>query len=247
MNEIRIEGGNPLTGEVRIQGSKNAALPMMAAALLHKGKSVLHHCPKIADVFVMEEILRELGMQIRHEGDTLTLDPAHVEKTEIDCCEGQKMRSSVILLGSLLGRFKNASVPHPGGCVIGERPIDLHLYALERLGAVFEEKEGVLTARTDGLVGSTIHFPKVSVGATQNAVLASVLARGTTHLEGCAREPEVVWLCRFLNACGARIEGTGSDTLTITGVEELHGTEFTVPADRIVAGTYVCACAATRG
>ena len=148
MNEIRIEGGNPLTGEVRIQGSKNAALPMMAAALLHKGKSVLHHCPKIADVFVMEEILRELGMQIRHEGDTLTLDPAHVEKTEIDCCEGQKMRSSVILLGSLLGRFKNASVPHPGGCVIGERPIDLHLYALERLGAVFEEKEGVLTART---------------------------------------------------------------------------------------------------
>ncbi len=123
MNEIRIEGGNPLTGEVRIQGSKNAALPMMAAALLHKGKSVLHHCPKIADVFVMEEILRELGMQIRHEGDTLTLDPAHVEKTEIDCCEGQKMRSSVILLGSLLGRFKNASVPHPGGCVIGNAPL----------------------------------------------------------------------------------------------------------------------------
>lgn len=113
MNEIRIEGGNPLTGEVRIQGSKNAALPMMAAALLHKGKSVLHHCPKIADVFVMEEILRELGMQIHHEGDTLTLDPAHVERTEIDCCEGQKMRSSVILLGSLLGRYHSASVPHP--------------------------------------------------------------------------------------------------------------------------------------
>lgn len=247
MNEIRIEGGNPLTGEVRIQGSKNAALPMMAAALLHKGKSVLHRCPMIADVFVMEEILRELGVQIQHEGDTLTLDPSHVRKTEIDCCEGQKMRSSVILLGSLLGRYHSASVPHPGGCVIGERPIDLDLYALERLGAVFEEKEGVLTARTEGLVGNTIHFPKVSVGATQNAVLASVLASGITRLEGCAREPEVVWLCRFLNACGARIEGTGSSVLTITGVEELHGTEFTVPADRIVAGTYVCACAATRG
>ena len=158
MNEIRIEGGNPLTGEVRIQGSKNAALPMMAAALLHKGKSVLHHCPKIADVFVMEEILRELGMQIHHEGDTLTLDPAHVERTEIDCCEGQKMRSSVILLGSLLGRYHSASVPHPGGCVIGERPIDLHLYALERLGAVFEEKEGFLWPGQMGLLGTPYIF-----------------------------------------------------------------------------------------
>lgn len=220
---------------------------MMAAALLVEGKCVLKNCPRIADVRIMEEILRKLDVKTRWLGDTLLLDTANAEGTDIDRCEGHKMRSSVVLLGSLLGRYGKASIPHPGGCVIGERPIDLHLYALERLGAVFWEKDGILYAGTEGLKGAVIHFPKVSVGATQNAVLAAVRARGTTVLTGCAREPEVVWLCRFLNSCGALIRGIGTGKITITGMEHLHGTQFTIPSDRIVAGTYVCACAAVRG
>lgn len=220
---------------------------MMAAALLVEGKCVLKNCPGIADVRIMEEILRKLDVKTRWLGDTLLLDTANAEGTDIDRCEGHKMRSSVVLLGSLLGRYGKASIPHPGGCVIGERPIDLHLYALERLGAVFQEKDGILYADTEGLKGAVIHFPKVSVGATQNAVLAAVRASGTTVLTGCAREPEVIWLCRFLNSCGALIRGIGTGKLTITGMEHLHGTQFTVPSDRIVAGTYVCACAAVRG
>lgn len=247
MNDIKIIGGHPLTGEIRIQGSKNAALPMMAAALLVEGKCVLKNCPRIADVRIMEEILRELDVKTRWLGDTLLLDTGYTAGSDIDRSAGSKMRSSVVLLGSLLGRYGVASIPHPGGCVIGERPIDLHLYALKRLGTEFLEKDGILYAHTKGLTGTDIHFPKVSVGATQNAVLAAVKARGTTVITGCAREPEVVWLCRFLNSCGARIKGTGTGKLVINGVEHLHGTQFTIPPDRIVAGTYVCACAAVRG
>ena len=246
MAGIKITGGIPLSGEVKIQGSKNAALPMMAAALLNKGVTVLHGCPKIADVFVMEEILKKLGVKVIWEGHTLLLDAEQVTGYEVDRKLGCQMRSSIVLLGSLLGRCGQACVPYPGGCVIGKRPVDLHLAALEAMGAEFQEGE-MLCARAGKRQESRYHFPKSSVGAAQNAILAAVCAPGITWLSGCSKEPEVSWLCRFLNQAGARIEGVGSQQLKITGVRNLHDTEFQVPADRIAAGTYVCAAAITRG
>ncbi|HIX29208.1 MAG TPA: UDP-N-acetylglucosamine 1-carboxyvinyltransferase [Candidatus Blautia stercoravium] len=246
MAGIKITGGIPLSGELKIQGSKNAALPMMAAALLNKGVTVLHGCPKIADVFVMEEILKKLGVKAIWEGHTLLLDAEQVTGYEVDRKLGCQMRSSIVLLGSLLGRCGQACVPYPGGCVIGKRPVDLHLAVLEAMGAEFQEGE-MLCARAGKRKESRYHFPKSSVGAAQNAILAAVCAPGITWLSGCSKEPEVSWLCRFLNQAGARIEGVGSEQLKITGVRNLHDTEFQVPADRIAAGTYVCAAAITRG
>lgn len=247
MKGIKVVGGIPLNGEVRIQGSKNAALPLMAAALLNKGTTILYGCPKIADVFVMEEILRLLGAKTVWKNHTLEIDAEFVTKTQVDEEQGRKMRSSIILLGGLLGRFQEGAVPHPGGCTIGKRPIDLHLDVLRQMGAEISEKQGQILAKTTGLKGCGIQFPFVSVGATQNAVLAAVLAEGTTVLEGCSKEPEVCALCRFLSKAGAKIKGIGTSKLTITGVEELHDTEFQVPKDRIAAGTYLCASAITRG
>lgn len=246
MDGIKITGKIPLKGEVKIQGSKNAALPMMAAALLNKGVTVLHGCPRIADVFVMEEILKKLGVKACWEGHTLVLDAEQVTGYEVDRKLGCQMRSSIVLLGSLLGRCGQACVPYPGGCVIGKRPVDLHLAALEAMGAEFQEEE-MLCAKAGKRQESRYHFPKSSVGAAQNAILAAVCAPGITWLSGCSKEPEVSWLCRFLNQAGARIEGVGSDRLKITGAAQLHDTEFQVPADRIAAGTYVCAAAITRG
>lgn len=247
MDGIKITGGIPLNGEVKIQGSKNAALPIMAAALLNKGVTVLHGCPKIADVFVMEEILKRLGVKSVWEGHTLLLDAGQVTGYEVDKKLGSRMRSSIVLLGSLLGRCGQACVPYPGGCVIGKRPVDLHLAALKNMGVEFQEEGDVLCARAGKRQESRYHFPKNSVGAAQNAILAAVCAPGTTWLSGCSKEPEVSWLCRFLNRAGANIEGVGSGQLKITGVSNLHDTEFWVPTDRIAAGTYVCAAAITRG
>lgn len=247
MNGIKITGKIPLNGEVRIQGSKNAALPMMAAALLNKGTTVLHGCPRISDVCLMEKILQKLGAKTCWQNHTLTICAEKLGKPEADKDLGEKMRCTIVLLGSLLGRCKEAAVPYPGGCVIGERPIDLHLQALRQMGAVFLEKDGMLYGQTQGLNGAVVRFPKMSVGATQNAVLGAVCAEGITVLKGCAREPEVSWLCRFLNCAGARIQGVGTGELRIRGVRQLHDVEFTVPPDRIAAGTYVCASAVTRG
>lgn len=247
MNGIKITGGIPLDGEIKIQGSKNAALPVMAAALLNKGVTVLHGCPRISDVFLMEELLQKLGAKTGWQGHTLWIDAKHISSTDVEKQRGEQMRSSIILMGSLLGRFGEASVPHPGGCIIGSRPINLHLNVLEAFGTVFREESEILYAKAEKLVGTSFTFPKVSVGATQNAVLAAVCAEGETVLSGCAREPEVSWLCRFLNRAGAKIQGIGESKLTIQGVRELHDVEFRIPADRIAAGTYVCASAATRG
>lgn len=186
-------------------------------------------------------------MKTRWEKDSLYLDASKVHEYKIAEEDGRKMRSSIVLMGSLLGRLKRAEVPYPGGCVIGTRPIDLHIRAMEKMGARVVLKEDILEAETKGLLGAEIVFSKCSVGATQNAILGAVTARGETQLYGCAVEPEVVWLCRFLNACGAKIKGTGTKTLVITGVPKLEGAKFTVPPDRIVAGTYLCACAITKG
>ncbi len=246
LNEIRITGGNSLHGSVSIQGAKNSALPMMAASLLHRGISVLKGCPRIADVFCMEEILRELGAVTWWDDHDLYLDCTEADKTEISAGYTEKMRSSVILLGVLLARNKKGCIGYPGGCVIGRRPVDLHVSALRSLGARITEGGFFIYGECDSLKGNRIVFGKSSVGATEQAVLAAVTAKGETLLENCAREPEILWLCRYLKTMGASIQGEGSSVIRIQGVKELSGGEMRVPPDRIVAGTYICAAAITR-
>lgn len=247
MDEIRVTGGRPLRGSVWVQGSKNSALPMMAAALLHRGVSVLRGCPEIADVFCMEKILKGLGAVTWWNGKNLYLDCSRADRTEISAENTGKMRSSVILLGAMLGRNQRGFMGYPGGCVIGKRPIDLHVYVLEKLGASVTEGKNCIYAFCGGLKGTGICFPKSSVGATEQGILAAVLAEGETVLSNCACEPEIVWLCRYLKGMGARIAGEGSHCIRITGVKNLRGGDMKVPPDRIVAGTYLCAAAATRG
>lgn len=247
MAEILVEGLHRLRGEIEIQGSKNAALPMMAAAVLHKGMTVLNNVPRIQDVFCMMGILKSIGCKCSMEGHTLTIDASDVSQTQIPREFLTAMRSSVILMGALLGRCGEAQAGYPGGCTIGKRPIDLHLYALREMETQIREKEGELHARTEGLRGSEILFSYPSVGATEQAVLAAVLADGVTLIQGAAREPEIGNLCRLLNRMGAKIGGIGTDTLKIKGVKELQDTVYDVPGDRIVAGTYLYAVMAAGG
>lgn len=248
MGEIWIDGSIPLSGRVQIQGSKNAALPMMAAALLHDGVTVLHRCPRIADVYAMEKILISLGVKTRWEQHTLTLDCRKINGNEITGRYAQSMRSSVILMGSMLSRMHKVQIVYPGGCTIGKRPIDLHLKVFQSMGVQIGEKMGKLTASCgERMQGAEIEFPFSSVGATENGLLAAVKAKGITRLKNCAAEPEIYHLCRFLQAMGAEIKGIGTRELEIRGVQALRDVEFTVPADRIVAGTYLFAAAATRG
>ena len=247
VEEIRVRGGTPLCGNVTIQGSKNAALPVMAASLLHRGVSVLKKCPRITDVFCMEEILNTLGAKTWWEENDLYLDCKNADKTEITSCYTGRMRSSVILMGALLGRSRKGTVGYPGGCVIGKRPIDMHIRALRKLGANVEDNGLFIKAFCRELKGTQIIFPGKSVGATEQAILAAVLAAGETVLENCAAEPEILWMCRYLKGMGADIEGEGSSRIVIRGVKNLKGGNMEIPPDRIVAGTYICAAAATRG
>lgn len=220
---------------------------MMAASLLHRGVSVLKGCPQIADVFCMEEILQRLGAVTWWEGHDLYMDCTDADKTEIPAVYTGKMRSSVVLLGAMLSRSGRGYLGYPGGCVIGKRPIDLHLMVLRSLGAEIEEKTLGIAASCKGFQGTSIVFPKRSVGATQQGVLAAVLARGETELLNCACEPEVKWLCVYLKSMGAVIQGEGTSRILITGMESLGAGNMRVPPDRIVAGTYICAAAITRG
>lgn len=247
MDLYQMEGGYPLSGNVRIQGSKNAVLPMMAAALLQRGTVVFHHCPRIADVWCMEEILKSVGARTRWCRDSLLIDCSNIYSGEIPGAYADKMRSSVFLLGSFLPRYGQISISYPGGCTIGRRPIDLHLAVLKALGVEIHEDSRGLHARAGRLTGCRYCFPRISVGATENAVMAAVVAAGVTCLSNCAREPEIIHLCRFLRAMGARIKGEGTGEILIKGVCRLHPAEFSVPSDRIVAGTYLFAGAATRG
>ncbi|WP_373216029.1 UDP-N-acetylglucosamine 1-carboxyvinyltransferase [Ruminococcus sp. 5_1_39BFAA] len=246
-DHIRIAGGKPLEGTISIQGSKNAALPMMAASLLHRGVSVLKGCPRIADVLCMEEILQRLGAVTWWEGHDLYMDCTDADKTEIPAAFTGKMRSSVVLLGAMLSRSGRGYLGYPGGCVIGKRPIDLHLMVLRSLGAEIEERPQGIAASCKRFQGAEVTFPKRSVGATQQGILAAVLARGETELLNCACEPEVKWLCVYLRSMGAVIRGEGTSRILITGIESLGAGNMQVPPDRIVAGTYICAAAITRG
>lgn len=247
LDKIHITGGSPLHGSIRIQGSKNAALPMMAAALLYPGISILRGCPRIADVLCMEKILQTLGAKTWWQEHDLYLDCTEIEKSVIPGFYTEKMRSSVILLGVLTGRLGKASMGYPGGCVIGKRPVDLHLYALQKFGVRIDEKKDFLQASCEKMRGAEIFFRGSSVGATEQAVLSAVSADGTTRIHNCAKEPEIIWLCRFLKKMGAEIKGEGSGEILVRGGGRLKGGDMQVPPDRIVAGTYICAAAATRG
>lgn len=247
LDEIHVIGGNCLKGSITVQGSKNTVLPIMAASLLQREICVLRGCPRILDVCYMEEILHILGVVTWWKGHDLYLDCSKVCGMEIASEYTGRMRCSVILLGALLGRNQRGVIGYPGGCVIGKRPIDLHLYALKSLGAIISEKNGKIQADCKKLKGQEINFPDRSVGATEQALLAAVLAEGETVLRNCAREPEITWLCRFLQKMGARIWHEKEGCIRVQGVTSLHGTEMLIPADRIVTGTYLCAAAASRG
>ena len=247
MDSIHIQGGIALQGKVRIQGSKNAALPVLAATLLTMEQSYIKNCPRIADVHAMVSLLRKLGCLVTWREDGLEVDSSQVSRGAMGGEAVKGMRSSLCLLGALLGRCGEAVLEHPGGCVIGERPIDLHLWALGQMGASFTEEDGMIQGITDGLHGACITLPMPSVGATENIILAGVMAEGDTCLSGAAREPEITALCQYLQNCGAKIEGAGTDCLVIHGGEKLYGAEFVVPSDRIVAGTYLMACIGTGG
>lgn len=244
---FELSGGMPLHGSITLQGSKNAALPLLAGAILHRGKTTLYHVPDIRDISVMIQILQKMGCRVHKEGSTLRIDAACADTPCVDAFLGEQMRSSIILMGALLGRFQKAVLPFPGGCVIGVRPIDLHVTSMQKLGAVLREEDGMLCAKTEGLCGNRIHLRFPSVGATENIILAAVCAKGVTELENGAKEPEIVELCRFLRGKGAKISGIGTSCLRIEGVERLRDSSYTLMPDRIVAGTYLFAAAATRG
>lgn len=247
MDSILIRGGVTLQGKARIQGSKNAALPILAASILTKGTSCIRNCPRIADVYRMISLLKSLGCEVNWENDGLRIHAENVCRGDMPKEAITGMRSSLCLLGALIGRCGEAVMEHPGGCVIGERPIDLHRKALGQMGVEFKEIAGRLYASAKELHGIDIELPIASVGATENILLAAVMARGDTVIYGAAREPEVAALCRYLQCCGACIEGVGTGVLKICGGRKLGGADFKIPADRIVAGTYLFGCMITGG
>ncbi len=249
MDRIRVNGGAALSGDIPIGGAKNAALPLMAASLLTAEPLELTNVPRLRDIATLIRVLEQHGVEIESGAGTLRLTAADIPNTMAPYDLVRQMRASVLVLGPLVARFGNAAVSLPGGCAIGSRPIDLHLMALEQLGAEISLGRGYIHAEAPpgGLVGNRIIFPKVSVGASENAIMAATLARGTTVIENAALEPEVADLAHCLNAMGARIEGIGSERLVIEGVDELRGAQYRVVADRIEAGTYAMAAAITGG
>src|SRR5579883_3429174 len=250
MDSIRIRGGRPLAGEIPISGAKNAALPLMAAALLCQGPLILENVPRLADIRTMASLLAQHGLNVERqgpEGRRLVLG-GRITSTEAPYDIVRKMRASELVLGPLLARTGEARVCLPGGCAIGTRPVDLHLKALAQLGAEIELDSGYINARApQGLSGAKITFPMVSVGATENLLMAAALARGETVIENAAREPEVADLARCLVAMGAEIEGIGTETLRVSGRPRLHGTHHEIIPDRIETGTYAIAAAITDG
>lgn len=253
MDAIRIHGGVPLNGEIAISGAKNAALPLMAACLLSDEPLVLSNVPVLADIKTMARLLEQHGASIEptDDGHTVTLHASSITSTEAPYDLVRKMRASVLVLGPLVAREGQARVSLPGGCAIGTRPVDLHLKALEALGAKIEMTGGYVEARLpDGqkrLTGAHFTFPMVTVGGTENMLMAACLADGETVIENAAREPEITDLAQCLIAMGANISGLGSGTLTVQGVDRLHGASHSVVPDRIETGTYALAAAITRG
>ena len=247
MDSLRIHGGVPLTGRITVSGAKNAALPLMAAGLATSGTLTLENVPRLVDTASMEALLANHGLDVVRDDLTLRIGGA-ASNLDAPYDLVRKMRASVLVLGPLLGRYGEARVSLPGGCAIGTRPVDLHIRAMQALGAVVELADGYIQARAPGgLTGGRVVFPNVSVGATENAMIAASLAKGTSELVNVAREPEIVDLAVCLNAMGARITGHGSDTIRIAGVDSLGDATHRVIPDRIEAGTWAIAAAITGG
>jgi UDP-N-acetylglucosamine 1-carboxyvinyltransferase len=247
VDAFEIHGGKPLRGQTQVYGAKNAALPILAATVMVEDACQIEGVPELEDVRVMLDILEHLGARVQRIGDVVSVDSTTIASTIVPPNLMRKMRSSIFLMGPLLARFGEVKVSKPGGCVIGQRPIDYHLRGMRSLGAEIIEQHGYVKCVSSRLHGGhvTLDFP--SVGATENLIMAAVLADGTTIIENSAREPEIVDLANFLKACGAKIEGAGEDTIVITGVHHLHGASHKIIPDRIVAGTLLIAAAATRG
>lgn len=251
MDKIIIQGSsNPLVGSVKIEGAKNAVLPLLAATILATtGKTTLTNVPVLSDVFTMNNVVRGLNTKVtfEQEENRITVDATQPLSEEAPYKYVSKMRASIVVLGPILARNGHAKVSMPGGCTIGSRPIDLHLKGLEAMGAEIKQTAGFIEAKADQLHGAHIYMDFPSVGATQNIMMAATLADGVTVIENAAREPEIVDLAVLLNKMGAKVRGAGTETLTITGVKELSGTSHSVVQDRIEAGTFIAAAAMTGG
>lgn len=247
MEVYRIIGGTPLQGKIEVPGSKNAALALLSAVLLAKGESVLQNVPNVSDIHIKLEILQRFGAKVRwHEG-TLFIDTTELHTAEVEEELVRPIRTSFYILGSLIARLGGVKLPAPGGCKIGARPVDLHIKGLQQLGCTVELVNGIYHASGKDLVGTKIYLDFPSAGATQHLMATACLAQGFTVIDNAAMEPEITTLAEFLTRMGARIEGAGTSTITVQGVEELHGCEFRVPADRLQAGTYLLAAAITQG
>ncbi|KGT48320.1 UDP-N-acetylglucosamine 1-carboxyvinyltransferase [Acinetobacter sp. HR7] len=248
MDKFLIQGGNKLEGEVRISGAKNAALPLLAAMILAETPTKLTNVPNLKDVNTLVKLIAGLGITMTYEGDTVVADTSTLTNQFAPYELVKTMRASILVLGPLLARYGSAQVSLPGGCAIGSRPVDQHLKALEALGAEIEVEAGYVHAKIDGrLKGGEVVFDMVTVGGTENILMAAVLADGVTTIRNAAREPEITDLAQMLIKMGAKIEGLDTDTLVVTGVEHLHGCEHAVVADRIETGSYLAAAAITGG
>ncbi|MFB6344869.1 MAG: UDP-N-acetylglucosamine 1-carboxyvinyltransferase, partial [bacterium] len=247
MDKLVIEGGTPLHGEVRISGAKNAVLPLMAATLLTDGSFEFTNVPDLRDVHTMKELMQELGVSVQFNSGKLSIDTSGLASTSAPYELVKKMRASVLVLGPLLARTGEASVPLPGGCAIRTRPIDLHLTGLEEMGAEVEIDHGNVIAKAQSLEGCSIYLDFPSVGATENLIMASALADGTVAIENAAREPEINCLGQLINKMGGSVTGTGEDRIEIDGVNSLDGTNHEVISDRIETGTYLVGGAITGG
>lgn len=249
MERYLIVGGYRLKGTIRVSGSKNASLPILAATILSTGKSLLFEVPGLRDVSVMKDVLICLGAKIRCEKSCVEVDTSDIQSVEVSEELMRRMRASNLVLGALLGRFGRARLSYPGGCQIGTRPMNLHLKGLSAMGAVITEKFGYITAEAGRLCGADIHLDLPSVGATENIMMAAVLAEGVTIIRNAAKEPEITDLQNFLNGIGGCVRGAGTDTIKIEGVrhKDLHPAEYSVIPDRIEAGTHIVAAAITGG
>lgn len=246
MSKFIVAGGRKLSGEVKVQGSKNSTLPILAATLLCEDESVLFNCPKLSDVDATIRILRYLGCKVTRTDSTLIVDSKSVRRSDIPSDLMREMRSSIIFLGVLLARCGKAKLSLPGGCELGPRPIDLHLSALRQMGIEINEQHGKLECiATNGIKSSKIALSFPSVGATENVMLTSVKAKGTTIITNAAKEPEIIDLADYLNACGAKISGAGESTIIVEGVDKLYGCSHSIISDRIVAATLMSAAAVT--
>ena len=247
MSKYIINSGNKIEGTLKLRGAKNAVLPIMAATILNESISILHNVPNISDVLVMIKILESIGCKVEYNEDTLIIDSSNINSFNIDEEYVKKMRSSIILMGAMISRFDYVKISQPGGCAIGARPIDLHIKALRCLGVKIDEEEDAVYCQRDILKGSEIVFEKVSVGATENAILAAVKAKGITKIYNAAIEPEIEDLQNFLNAMGAKITSDNKGYIEIEGVEKLSKVEYSIIPDRIAIGTYMVCSAMTGG